>query len=125
MNGNRFLLDTNIILYILGGDEIIAHYLFDKILYTSIICEIELLSFKFITSKEEAEIKSFLKEFRIISIDQPVKDLAIILRKRYSLKIPDSIIAATSVNLGIPLVTSDKGLKSVSALQIDFYNKNL
>ncbi len=123
MNGNRFLLDTNIILYILGGDRIIAHYLFDKILYTSIICEIELLSFKSITSKEEAEIKSFLKELRIISIDQSVRDIAIILRKQYNLKIPDSIIAATSVTLGIPLVTSDKGLKSVSELQIHFYNK--
>jgi predicted nucleic acid-binding protein len=39
------------------------------------------------------------------------------------LKIPDSIIAATSVSLGIPSVTSDKELKSVNELQIDFYNK--
>lgn len=123
MNGNRFLLDTNIILYILAGDKIIANYLRNKILYTSIICEIELFSYKSISLSEEKEIEDFLKEFRIISIDQTVKELAIQLRKKYFLKIPDTIIAATSISLGIPLVTADKGFKQISELTIDFYNK--
>jgi hypothetical protein len=122
MNGNRFLLDTNIIIYILNGDKIIADYLSQKILYTSIICEIELFGSKSLTPKEEKQIKSFLHEFTIISIDQPIKDLAILFRKQYSLKIPDSIIAATAVSLEIPLVTSDKGFKSITELQIDLYN---
>jgi predicted nucleic acid-binding protein len=59
MNGNRFLLDTNIILYILSGDKIIANYLRNKILYTSIICEIELLSYKSISLNEEKGIQKF------------------------------------------------------------------
>ena len=122
MSGNKFLLDTNIMLYILGGDKIIANYLFKKILYTSIICEIELLSFGSITSKQETEINNFLKEFKIISIDQSVKDISISLRKKYNLKIPDSIIAATAINIEIPLVTSDKDFKLINELQIDFYN---
>ena len=122
MNGNRFLLDTNIIIYILNGDKIIADYLSQKILYTSIICEIELFGSKSLTPKEEKQIKNFLHEFTIISIDQPIKDLAILFRKQYSLKIPDSIIAATAVSLEIPLVTSDKGFKSITELQIDLYN---
>jgi predicted nucleic acid-binding protein len=123
MNGNRFLLDTNIILYILSGDKIIANYLRNKILYTSIICEIELFSYKSISLNEEKEIQKFLSKFRIISIDQSVKELSIQLRKRYSLKIPDTIIAATSISLGIPLVTADKGFKQISELTIDLYNK--
>ena len=65
----KIFLDTNIILYILSGDKIIANYLQNKILYTSIICEIELFSFKSISIKEEKEIENFLKEFRIILID--------------------------------------------------------
>ncbi len=89
MNGDKFFLDTTIILYILGGDKIIADYLFKKFLYTSIICEIELLSFKLISSKEEAQIKSFLNQFKIITIDSSIKDIAIKLRKQYNLKIPD------------------------------------
>jgi predicted nucleic acid-binding protein len=123
MNGNRFLLDTNIILYILSGDKIITNYLRNKILYTSIICEIELFSYKSISLNEEKEIQKFLSKFRIISIDQSVKELSIQLRKKYSLKIPDTIIAATSISLGIPLVTADKGFKQISELTIDLYNK--
>jgi predicted nucleic acid-binding protein len=123
MNGNRFLLDTNIILYILSGDKIITNYLRNKILYTSIICEIELFSYKSISLNEEKEIEKFLSKFRIISIDQSVKELSIQLRKKYSLKIPDTIIAATSISLGIPLVTADKGFEQISELTIDLYNK--
>lgn len=81
-----FKLDTNIILYILGGDKIIANYLLKKILYTSIICEIELLSYQSISLKEVKEIENFLKEFSIISIDQSIKELAIQLRKNIPLK---------------------------------------
>ncbi len=44
MNGNKFLLDTNIIIYILEGDKIISEYLSQTFFFTSIICEIELLS---------------------------------------------------------------------------------
>jgi predicted nucleic acid-binding protein len=123
MNGNRFLLDTNIILYILAGDKILANYLRNKILYTSIICEIELLSYKPITLNQEKEIKKFLKEFKIITIDESIKNFAIQLRKKYQLKIPDTIIAATAISLEIPFVTADKGFKQVSELTIDFYNK--
>lgn len=123
MNGNRFLLDTNIILYILSGDKIIANYLRNKILYTSIICEIELLSYKSISLNEEKGIQKFLSEFRIISIDQSIKELSIQVRKKYFLKIPDTIIAATSISLGIPLVTADKVFKQISELTIDLYNK--
>lgn len=123
MNGNRFLLDTNIILYILSGDKIIANYLRNKILYTSIICEIELLNYKSISLNEEKGIQKFLSEFRIISIDQSIKELSIQVRKKYFLKIPDTIIAATSISLGIPLVTADKVFKQISELTIDLYNK--
>ncbi|MGN6602186.1 MAG: type II toxin-antitoxin system VapC family toxin [Ginsengibacter sp.] len=123
MNGGRFLLDTNIILYILSGDDTIAKYVQNQILYTSIICEIELLSYKILTLSQEKEIKKFLKEFRVISIDDSIKDISIELRKIYSLKIPDAIVAATSIHLGVTLVTADKEFKKISDLSIDFYNK--
>ncbi len=114
MNGNKFLLDTNIIIYILDGDKTISNYLSQKIFFTSIICEIELFGSKSLTQKEEEKIKNFLQEFRIITIDQSIKELSISFRKNYFLKIPDSITAATAVILDIPLITE---------LEIDFYNK--
>ena len=59
MNGNKFFLDTNIIIYILNGDKIISDYLSQKIFYTSIVCEIELFGSKSLTPKEENQIRNF------------------------------------------------------------------
>ncbi len=57
MSGNKFLLDTNAILYILNGDETLAKFLYEDRLYISIITEMELLSYKDITAKEMQLVK--------------------------------------------------------------------
>lgn len=53
MNGNKLLLDTNAVLYVLAGDETLATFLNGKDLYLSIISELELLSYKKLTQKEQ------------------------------------------------------------------------
>ena len=123
MNGNRFLLDTNAVLYILAGDETLAAFLNEKDLYLSIISELELLSYKKITQKETKAIASFLSELKIENISEEIKKHTIHIRKTTNLKLPDCFIAATSINLNIPLVTSDKQLSSVEGLDIIFYEK--
>jgi predicted nucleic acid-binding protein len=57
MNGNSVLLDTNIVLYLLNGDKILADILYRKKLYLSFINQLELLSFRGITEKQLNEIK--------------------------------------------------------------------
>ncbi len=121
MNGVKYLLDTNIILYILSGDTIIAEYLHQKTLYTSVICEIELLGFKNLNATEEKSIRLFLSQFRIIYIDDVIKNEAISLRKIYGLKLPDCIVAATAISLNIPLISSDKKFKQVKNLPLELY----
>jgi predicted nucleic acid-binding protein len=123
MNGNRFLLDTNAILYILAGDETLADFLFNKELIISIITEMELLSYKNITSKEQETIKNFISDFTIINIDEKIKLNTIEVKKTSSMKLPDSIIAATAISLKLPLITSDKQFKSVSDLNLVYYEK--
>jgi predicted nucleic acid-binding protein len=123
MNGNRFLLDTNAILYILAGDETLADFLFKKELIISIITEMELLSYKNITSKEQETIKNFISDFTIINIDEKIKLNTIEVKKTSSMKLPDSIIAATAISLKLPLITSDKQFKSVSDLNLVYYEK--
>ena len=59
MNGNKLLLDTNAVLYLLGGDETLATLLNGKDLYLSIISELELLSYKKISLREQKIITSF------------------------------------------------------------------
>ena len=123
MNGNKFLLDTNTVLYVLAGDETLASFLNGKELYLSIISELELLSYKKITQKEIKAITAFLSEFKIETISDEVKKNTIEIRKSTNLKLPDCIIAATSLTLNIPLISSDKQLSSVPGLDIVLYEK--
>jgi predicted nucleic acid-binding protein len=46
MSGTSFLLDTNVVLYLLAGDVRLSDLLFESILVVSVITEMELLSFK-------------------------------------------------------------------------------
>lgn len=123
MSGNKFLLDTNAVLYILNGDETLTNFLFEKELYVSIITEMELLSYKNITLAEKQTIEVFLSEFVIINIDNKVKSNAIEVKKASNMKLPDSIIAGTSIALKLPLVTSDRQFKIVKDLDLVYYEK--
>jgi predicted nucleic acid-binding protein len=123
MSGNSLLLDTNTVLYLLAGDETLANFLNGKILFISVISELELLSFKKLTQKEATTIKTFLSELKIENISEEIKTHTIKIRKSTNLKIPDAIIAATSISLNIPLVTSDKQISSVEGLNVILYEK--
>ena len=121
MNGNRLLLDTNIILYLLNGDETLAELLNEKQLYISIITELELLAFKGITAKEEKVVNEFVSQCKTINITSEVKQNTIKIRKKYNTKLPDSIIMATAQYLELPLVTSDAEFKKVDNLILLYY----
>ena len=100
-----------------------ASFLNEKELYLSIITELELLSYKKITQKEVKVISTFLNELKIENISEDIKKNTIEIRKSTNLKLPDCIIAATSITLNIPLVTSDLQLSSIPDLNIVLYQK--
>ncbi len=121
MNGNKLFLDTNIILYLLAGDETLAELLNNKQIYISVITELELLAFKGISRAEENVIKDFVSQCRIISLNTAVKKESIRIRKEFNIKLPDSIIIASALYLDLPLVTADSGFKKVDELTLIFY----
>jgi predicted nucleic acid-binding protein len=123
MSGNKYLLDTNAVLYILDGDETLINFLFEKELYLSIISEMELLSYRNITDSEKQTLDEFLKEFIIINIDEKIKLNTIEVKKSSGMKLPDSIIAATAISLKLPVITSDKQFKNVKQLNLVYYEK--
>ena len=123
MNGNSILLDTNTVLYFLSGDETISDFIKQKKIFISIITEMELLSYSKITSKELKIISGFISEITVININNDIKETAIKIRRSSKLKLPDSIIAASSVFLQIPLITADKEIKNVEGLNIIYYEK--
>ena len=123
MSGNKLLLDTNAVLYLLNGDETLADFLEGKELYISIITELEILSYKKITEAEQLKISEFLGELIIINIINEIKKITIELRKNFNLKLPDSIIAATATSLEMPFITSDKQFKTITNLNLIYYEK--
>ena len=123
MNGNNILLDTNTVLYFLSGDQTVADFIQEKKLFISIITELELLSYKNLTTKEIKVIRTFLKEIQIENISQKIKEESIKIRRSSNLKLPDCIIAATSISLQIPIFSADKDLKNIEGLDFMFYEK--
>lgn len=121
MNGNELFLDTNIILYLLNGDETLAELLNGKQLYISVITELELLAYKGITKKEEKVINEFVSQCKTITINSEVKQQIIRIRKAYNTKLPDSIIIATALYLDLPLISSDIEFKKVDELTLIHY----
>ena len=121
MNGNNVVLDTNIVLYLIDGDDLLSQYLQDKVFYLSLINEMELLGFKDIEDSEEIIIGFFLEECSVVEINKGIKYITINLRRQYSLKLPDAIVAATAIFLGIPLISADTHFEKVSELTFVLY----
>jgi predicted nucleic acid-binding protein len=121
MNGNKLFVDTNILLYFLKGDPEIVDLISDKDLVISAITEIELLSFPHITSENEEQIRNLLKDCTILDLKPEIKEFTIVFRRKYKLKLPDSIIAASAYFQKIPLLTSDKDFKRIKELEILIY----
>ncbi len=123
MNGNRLLLDTNIILYLLGGDQTLAQLLEGKIPHISFISELELYGFKKLTKSERGKIDGLLDQCTIIDINAGIKVKAIEIRQNQGLKLPDCIIAGTALYLDIPLFSSDKDFSKIDNLNLLSYQK--
>jgi predicted nucleic acid-binding protein len=117
MNGSLFI-DTNIAIYLLSGNEQIADLLNEQTVYLSFVTELELLSKPAITPEEERHIKVFLGQCVVIDFLPGAKDTVIDLRRRYRMKLPDAIVAATAYLLGLPLATADRGFSRVDELTL-------
>lgn len=117
MSGNRFILDTNILLYLIGK-KIPVDALPEGEFSVSFVTELEVLSYPSITPQEENQLKRFLRDIPVIDITAEIKERTIDLRKKYSLRLPDAIIAATAIQLDATLVTNDKGFSIVREIQL-------
>lgn len=116
MNGTSLLVDTNIVLYLLGGDITIAEVLDGKHIYISEISELELLSYSKFDSTQLKEVESFLGEIVIIEMNETIKKEVIQLRRKHKVKLPDAIIASTAIYLNMPLLSADKGFEKIEEL---------
>lgn len=75
-------------------------------------------------SDEEKYIRGLFSEIPIIDITKEIKRHAIEFRKKYNLKLPDAIIAATVFTSGTVLITNDKVFSQVKGIKIKSININ-
>jgi predicted nucleic acid-binding protein len=123
MNGNNVLLDTNIVLYLLNGEDTLIPLLEEKNLFLSFISQLELLGAKYLNPTDIAKIKEFISECTIIDITEGIKDYAISIRQNYSIKLPDCIILATSLWLNMPLITANQDFNKIEFADLIYFKR--
>ena len=116
MSGTKILIDTNIAINLFKGDSHLAILLQGTEAYVSFIVELELLGYQAITIEEESWVEMFLDECTIIDINSGIKEITTYVQRQYNLKLPDAIVAATSIFLGVPLLSADDHFERVKEL---------
>lgn len=111
----KFVLDTNVALYYLGNR--LAQPLPSGIYFVSVITEMELLSYPGLSEAETVEISNFLSRLTLVMLEEGIKNSAIQLRREHRLKLPDSIIAATALDLDATLLTNDRQMAKLQGLK--------
>jgi predicted nucleic acid-binding protein len=107
MSGNKFVLDTNTVINYLNDNSALPHD-GDTEFFISVITELELFSKPNITPDEESIILQFINDnVTVVNIDRRIKNETIAIRRSTKIKLPDCIIAATSIVLGATLLTND------------------
>ncbi|MEA2029676.1 MAG: type II toxin-antitoxin system VapC family toxin [Campylobacterota bacterium] len=121
----RYLIDTNIIIYYLNGEDRAIEFI-DNNLYRcsiSIITFLEVLSFAY-SAKEEKKIRDFLELFRIFDVDKKVTNIAIGTYKIKKIKVADNLIASTAKYYDLTLVTRNvKDFRNIDLNVINLYDE--
>ena len=122
MSGKNYLVDTNILIHLGNGDEVITEFLQDKAVFVSFISEMELLSKPGLSSENIKVLQSLLDDCILVDFNHEIKSQAIKLRRNYRLRLPDAIVAASAKYLRIPLLTGDKDFKKITDMELLFLN---
>lgn len=124
MSGKEILVDTNIILHLLDGSDTLVEILQGKDIYISFITELELLGYKDISESQEQQISEVLNDCSVIQMNNLIKEKYIKIKRAYSIKLPDAIIAATALVFDMPFITADNGFKKITELKLINYQSN-
>lgn len=118
MNGISILCDTNPLIYLLNGSEKAAAYLDGKQIWISVITELELFGKKSLSVSEISEIEYLTENCFIAELNSDIKKITKQLLQTVNIKLPDAIIAATAIYLGLPLLTFDAGFNAIPGLNL-------
>ena len=118
MSGIRVLCDTNPLIYLLDGNKEIADFLNNKQIHISVITELELFGKPDLSENDRKVIETMLENCFITEINHEIKQIYKDIKRNYTIKLPDAVIAATAISLDIPLLTSDSDFQKISDLKL-------
>ncbi len=104
------VFDSNILIYHVNGNldataERVVFDLLERPVYISVISKIEVLGWRGHSDESSNITEGLLRALIEIGLDEPKVQSTINLRRHYPVKLPDAIIAASAMCLGLPLVT--------------------
>jgi len=104
------VLDSNILIYHVNGQldsaaERVVFSLFEGPIYISVISRIEILAWKGHSDESREMTEGVLRTLTEIGLDESVVQSTVTIRRLGAVKLPDAIIAASALCLGLPLVT--------------------
>lgn len=118
MSGIRILCDTNVLIHLLHNNEVVVDFLTDKAVYISAITELELFGKQDMSQSEDTIIEELVEACFVFDLLTPVKQIVKNIRRKYKMKLPDAIIAATAIYLDLPLVTFDSDFSKIEELTL-------
>lgn len=118
MNGIELLVDTNVLINLVEGKGDLVDKLKGNRLFVSVITEMELLGWYKITDVQKKLFVALLLECKVVDFSMEIKSIAIAIKQNQRVKLPDAIIAATSVYLEIPLMTFDADFQKIKDLNL-------
>lgn len=95
---SRVLLDSNIVIYSVETDGVIAReFIAANKFCCSVVSMVETLGFKGISDHDDAVLRGFFSRCVVLPVIGEVVTTAIDLRRRRRMKLGDSLIASTAI----------------------------
>ena len=117
MSGSNLLVDTNFLIYLLNGHAAITPYLNNNF-FISEITEMEMLGVKTITPSSLNIRKQLIENCFIVNFNSDIKEIAIRIKQKSTIKLPDAIVAASAMYMSFPLITGDKEFLKIEGLDL-------
>lgn len=122
MGKSQYLIDTNVVIDFLGNKlpntgMNFVNGIVDSVPKLSIITKIEVLGFN-TTAENYQLLTDFMGDSTIFALTDDIVEACIEIRKKYKIKLPDAIIAATALVHGLTIISRNtKDFINISDLQ--------
>jgi predicted nucleic acid-binding protein len=124
MSGTKIILDTNIIGAALSDEQFFKkNFKTTVIIGISIITKFEFLANKGLSVKDRFLFEEYVDSINVYELtkaDLTLHNHIVSIRKKYNLKLPDSIIAATALSNNATLISSDDVFSKIFNLKFQY-----